>query len=382
MRQKLIYILKHNQFIQKAYKLIMSFVFKLIGLFVRTDERLILFVSFMGTNVNDSPKNIYDYITAKYPGQYKCVWGLEYPEKHTDVAAIRIDTMKYFITALKAKYWVTNTNIERGLAFKKKKTVYLNTWHGIALKKIGNDCPGRNDYNFNTLNWLVVSGEHDEKVFQSAFHAKSSSYLRCGMPRNEQLWNATDADYQAFRKKLGLEANQKAILYAPTWRDSQDGGRSYSVKPPIDFSEWKKQLGDHTVILVRAHHLTTKLLGIEFNDYIRDVSDWGNVNELMIACDILVTDYSAIAFDYSVLCKPLFCYTYDYDEYLAERGVYFDMQAKYPNPPFKTETELLHAMKSMDLAEQKARTKRFRDEFIQYHDQATAACVKALLGKA
>lgn len=68
----------------------------------------------------------------------------------------------------------------------------MNTWHGIALKYIGNDCPGRKDYNFDTLDYLTVSGDHDERVFKSAFNARESSYLRCGMPRNEELWLADE----------------------------------------------------------------------------------------------------------------------------------------------------------------------------------------------
>ena len=85
---------------------------------------------------------------------------------------VKIDAPAYFKMALKAKYWITNTNIERGLKFKKKSQVYLNTWHGIALKYIGNDCPGRKDYNFDTLDYLTVSGDYDERVFKSAFNAR------------------------------------------------------------------------------------------------------------------------------------------------------------------------------------------------------------------
>ena len=113
----------------------------------------------------------------------------------------------------------------------------MNTWHGIALKYIGNDCPGRKDYNFDTLDYLTVSGDHDERVFKSAFNARESSYLRCGMPRNEELWFADENKKSAMRKKLGISEGKKVILYAPTWRESTDGGKSYAIKPPIHFDE-------------------------------------------------------------------------------------------------------------------------------------------------
>ncbi len=382
MRQRVIFILKHNSALQKLYCVIMSFLFRIIGAFYKTDDNLVLFVSFMGMGFNDSPKAIYDYMKShpEYK-KYRCVWAFEHPELHPDLDSVLIDSAKYFRIAFKAKYWVTNTNIERGLKFKKKNQVYLNTWHGIALKHIGNDCHGRNDYNFDTVDHLVVSGNYDEKVWKSAFNANANTYLRCGMPRNDELWLATEDRRNELKAKLGLPSDKKLILYAPTWRDSTDGGKNYEIKPPIHFDNWKKELGSEYIVLFRAHHLTTKVLGVQFDDFVRDYSEYNDVNDLMIVSDLLITDYSAISFDYSVLCKPIFCYAYDYETYLAERGTYFDIDKKYPNKACRTEDELLCRIKNIDYKAECANTKRFRDEFIQYGVGATKACVKALFAE-
>lgn len=357
----------------------MSAVFKFMGLFVPVDSDLVLFVSLMGTKFNDSPKAIYDYMQS-HPEyrKYHCVWAFEKPECFPGLDTVKIDTPKYFITALRAKYWVTNTNIERGLEFKKKKQIYLNTWHGIALKKIGNDCPGRNDYNFQNLDFLCVSGKYEEKVFKSAFNATEKSYLRCGMPRNDRLWNVTNVDLEQCRKKLEIPHNKKVILYAPTWRESEDGGKTYAIKPPINFDLWKEKLADDYVLLFRAHHITTKVLDVKFDDFIRDVSDYPDVNDLMIAADLLITDYSAIAFDYSILCKPIFCFAYDYETYLSDRGTYFDIDEKYPNKSCRNENELIERIVGMDYQDECENTKKFRDHFVEYHNDATVQCVKAL----
>ena len=379
MRNRLIYILKHNSLIQKLYIVIMSLVFKTWGKFLKIDENLVIFVSFMGKNFNDSPKAIYDYmISHKAYKKYRCVWALEKPENYPELETVKIDSLQYFRLALKAKYWITNTNIERGLQFKKKETIYLNTWHGIALKKIGNDCPGRKDYNFDTLNYLVVSGDHDEKVFKSAFNAKESCYLRCGMPRNEELWNADEATKNTLKEKLDLPKDKKVILYAPTWRESTDGGKSYAIKPPIDFEQWRNQLGSDYIVLFRAHHQTTKVLGVKFDEFIRDVSEYPAVNDLMIASDILITDYSAIAFDYSILCRPIFCFAYDYDTYLAERGTYFNIDEQYPRKSCKNEEELLNEIKKLDYKTECKTVECFRNKFIQYGVESTKVCVNAL----
>ncbi len=381
MKQKLVYILKHNMAIQAGYRICMSFAFKILGIFVPVDDNLVLILSFMGSKYNDSPKVIYEYM-QEHPRykKYNCVWAFEHPEQYPELNTVKIDTLAYFRLALKAKYWVTNTNIERGLRFKKKNQVYLNTWHGIALKNIGNDCPGRKDYNFDTLDYLCVSGEHDERVFKSAFNAQASSYVRCGMPRNDQLWKATSEDRIAMRKKLNIPDGKKVIMYAPTWRDSVDSGKTYLIKPPIDFAKWEKVFGEKYIILFRAHHLTTKVLNVQFNEFIRDVSDYPEVNELMIASDMMITDYSAIAFDYSILCRPLFCYAYDYETYLAERGTYFDIDECYPEKACRTEGELLDSIINVNVVEAGERTKKFRNVFVKHGEKATEQCVELLFG--
>ena len=380
MRQRLIYLLKHNAWLQMVYRTCMGLAFRVLSAFIPLDKHLILFSSFMGKGVNDSPKVIFDYIAShdEYRG-YRCVWAVENPDNYHDIETVKIDTPAYFILAMKAKYWCTNTNIERGLKFKKKKQVYLNTWHGIALKYIGNDCPGRKDYNFDTVDYLVVSGDHDERVFKSAFNAKEASYLRCGMPRNEELWNVSEERRTELRKKLAIPENKKVILYAPTWRDSEDGGKSYTIKPPIHFDEWRKVLGNEYVVLFRAHHQTTKVLGLVYDDFIRDASTYPAVNDLMIAADLLITDYSAIAFDFSILCKPILCYTYDYEDYLVKRGTYFPMNDRYPNPVCMGEHELLERIRNLDPIIESENSRRFRDSFIAYGIGATEICVRNLL---
>lgn len=382
MKDRLIYILKHNKMIQKVYRVVMSFVFRCWGIFIKTDPNLILFSSFSGKSFNDSPRAIFEYISSRQEySKYTLVWAFLRPENYPELSTVKMDSLKYFYLAIKAKYWITNVNIERGLKFKKKSTVYLNTWHGIALKLIGNDCPGRKDYDFSTIDHLVVSGDYDEKIFKSAFKANENSYLRCGMPRNDALWLANERQKEQIKTKLNIPGDKKVILYAPTWRESTDGGKSYSIAPPIDFSKWRKQLGDAYIILFRAHSITTKVMGIEFNDFIRDASEYSDVNDLMIVSDMLITDYSAIAFDYSILCRPILCYAYDYDTYLAERGTYFEIDDVYPNKSCRTEDELLERIGKIDYDTECQNTKRFRDQFVQYGVGATESCVRAVFRK-
>jgi len=180
---------------------------------------------------------------------------------------------------------------------------------------------------------------------------------------------------------LNIPEGKTVILYAPTWRESVDGGKSYSIKPPIHFTKWKEELGDKYVVLFRAHHQTNKVLGVYYDKFVRNVSDYSEVNDLMIAADILISDYSAISFDYSILCRPILTYAYDYDSYLAERGTYFDIDEKYPNKSCRTENELLERIKNLDYVSECKNTKKFRDKFVQYGIGATETCVKKIFRK-
>lgn len=379
MKERLAYFLKHNLIAQKIYKTVIGFLLRIVGIFVKTDPNMILFVSFMGKKFGDSPKVIYEYLrNNKGYEQYRCVWAFERPSDYPQLHTVKMDSLRYFMTALKARYWVTNTNVERGMTFKKRDQVYLNTWHGVALKHIGNDCPGRKDYNFRTVDHLCVSGDHDEQVFRTAFNASEDRYLRCGMPRNDELWFADEDSKAQARERLGIPDNKSVILYAPTWRESDDKGKTYAIRPPVDFGKWQEQLGDRYMVLFRAHHLTTQILNVEFNDFIRDVSEYPEVNDLMISSDMMITDYSAIAFDYAILGKPLLTFAYDYDTYLAERGTYFDMDQRYPGKSCRTEEELLQKIAGLDVQEESKKTIQFRDEFVQYGRNAAATCVDAL----
>lgn len=87
-------------------------------------------------------------------------------------------------------------------------------------------------------------------------------------------------------------------LDAPLWHESTDGVKSYAIKLSIHFGKYREALGDEYVILFRPHHQATKVLGVQYDEFVRDASSYSAVSDLMIASDMLITDYSAIAFDY------------------------------------------------------------------------------------
>ncbi len=379
LRQRIIYLLKHNAVFQKIYRIVFSALFKFVGVFVKTDSDLVVFISYMGKAFNDSPKAVYEYMKSHNDYQrYKCVWAFEHPENFPDLNTVKIDTPKYFILLLKAGYWVSNTNIQRGLSFKKKNTKWIYNCHGTAIKLCGNDCPGRKDFDYSNADIICVQSKFDEMVMKRGFNAREETFLECGRPCSDELFHATKADYVAMRAKLNIPEGKKVILYAPTWRDSSDGGASYEIKPPINLKMWEKRLGDYFIVLVRAHHITTKILNVEFNDFVRDFSDYPEINDLLVASDILISDYSAVLTDFAILNRPVICFAYDYDDYLKKRGTYFELDNVLPNKSCRSETEVLEQILNLDYEVEGRKTEEFRKKFIEFGGNATQQAVCAL----
>lgn len=377
------HLLKHNTVIQTLYRVVMGTAFRLLGLFIRTDEKLVLFNGH-GFRYNDSPRSIYRKMKelGMFDGEdgYRAVWALRDPEKYDVEGAekVELDTFRYFKTALRAKYWVSCVNIERGLHFKKKKTVYLNTWHGASINLVGNAVSKRKDFHFEHVNYFCINGEYERELVVRDFNLRPESLLATGYPRNDELYESDAATRDEIKKKLGLDCQRRVLLYAPTWRDSTDGGASHKLAPPIDWKKWKERIGRDWVVLLRTHPYTTELMNVEFDDFVIDYTEYPEINHLLIAADLLVSDYSSTILDYAILEKPLACFGYDYEQYKAERGFYFDLDEVLPGGVVRDEDELLSRIETLDVKKESASVRAFKNSHMEYGGHATLACINAL----
>lgn len=373
VKKKLEYILKHNIGVQYLYKRIMSSVFRGLGLFEKTDDKLILFNSFGGRKYNDSPKVLFEAMHDDYYFRgFKFVWAFEDPEKFNISGAkcIKIDSPEYFITALKAKIWISSVNIERGLHFKNKNTIYVNTWHGAGTKKIGNACNGRKDYDFSTVDMMLVQSDFEREIFVRDFLCNPKAIRKVGFPRNDELFHVTNKKKTELRKQFNIPDGKKVILYAPTWRDSRDGGISYEFIPPVHMGKWKGELSKDYVMLFRMHTFTTKF-EMTYDDFARDVSEYENLNHILAITDVLITDYSTIVYDSAIAEVPFICFGFDYDTYKDERGFYFDLDKVYPGGVLKTEDEVIFRISEVVSGADKEKYHDFRNRFIEAGGSAT-----------
>lgn len=385
-RARLDYVLKHNYAVNRLFNWSVSSFMRLWGRFISTDEQMVIF-SGHTRKYNDSPRTLYEYMLAhpeKY-GKYKCVWALEDPDSVEipgNAKKIKADTLEYFKYTLKAKYWITCVNIERSLHYKKRDCRYLNTWHGTPFKHIGNDAGVRKDYDFGSMDFFCYASDYEKEIYKRAFNVREDALIPTGLPRNDELYKVTQEEVEELKKRLGLPHDKKIILYAPTWRESTDNGKTCAIKPPVDAKKWEKVLKDDYVVLFRMHAYTNKLLGLEFNDTLRDYSTYPNVNDLFKVADILISDYSASMADFSILERPVLCFTYDYEEYRKERGLYMDYETEMPSGLLKTEDEVLEYIKDMDYEKECEKTRRMlKAKLLQYGGKATETCLSVLFDK-
>ena len=388
MRSKIVNILKTNSFLYDLYFTLGSFLLKILGLLVKSDDKLILFVSFGGKGYDDSPRVIYEkMIQMEDFNDYKFYWAFINPEKYNILkgSKIKIDTLKYFIIAQKAKVWITNSAIERGLKFKKKKTFYINTWHGTPIKKIGkegnnvNIKSGFGSKNISSENIFLAQSTYDAHIFSRVFNIGIENIKCYDLPRNDELVKDNQELRQKIRDELKIPQEKKVILYAPTYREFQrDKNNSCVLKPPIDFEKWHRLLGDDYIVLVRAHYEVVDVLGIHETDFVKNVSTYGNLNELMIISDILISDYSSIFVDYSILSKPMFCFAYDFDEYREKRGIYIDLEQELPGIVHQDENSLLQDILCFDKKKMEYEVKIFKNKYAPVAGNATNKVIELI----
>ena len=303
MHDKIAWLIKHVPIIQWLYQKVMSLFFQIIGSFIEIDDKLVLLSSYGGDQFSDSPKVLFEAMKTdpRFAG-YRYIWAFRDPGKYVVPGAdkVKIDTLSYFATALKAKIWITNVNIERGLHFKKKSQVYLNTWHGTGPKKGGNSVKGRKDYDFSYVDIVCVDGKYARDEMVNWFNAKDEHLLYSGRPREDELFTFDSVTTARVRKNLDIPYGKKVLLYMPTWREYGN--------LELNSVLWENKLASEYVMLVRAHHFAKKGITVSDKRFWIDVSEYSDVNELYWIADVLISDYSSAFFDYGLLGKPMVCF--------------------------------------------------------------------------
>ncbi|MZD10564.1 CDP-glycerol:glycerophosphate glycerophosphotransferase, partial [Streptomyces sp. SID5785] len=164
----------------------------------------------------------------------------------------------------------------------------------------------------------------------------------------------------------------RVFLYMPTHREYQG-----EFLPRLDLARVAEELGPDVTLLVRGHYFyspSAQLEELRAGGRVLDVSGHPRVEELYLAADALITDYSSAMFDYAVLDRPLVILADDWDVYSAVRGTYFDLPAEPPGAVARTEDELVRLLRTegWDNAATTALRTAFRRRFCEFDDGRAA----------
>lgn len=320
-------------------------------------KNIIIFESFFGRQFSDNPKALYEYIKKNYP-QYKLYWNVRedlipYFQEHKIPYTVRFG-YKGLLKQAQAKYFITNTR--RPFRWDKPQgTTLLQTWHGTPLKTIGTDVqlvtmpvhdPGKYHQQVvrdsSRWDYLIAPNKYSADIMSRAFRKDTNQMMLTGYPRNDILINYTPEDIARIKGDLGLDPNKKLVLYAPTWRDDEFvKAHEFTAQLRLDLAELQDRFGSDVTFLIRTHYMIANSLDLtQFTNAV-NVSDYQDISELYLISDVLITDYSSVMFDYSILRRPIIFYTYDLEQYAGTiRGFYFDFTKAAPGKLVKTTTEV------------------------------------------
>lgn len=242
-----------------------------------------------------------------------------------------------------AKVW-TNNCMEPDYFVKRKNQLYVETWHGgLGIKRVAGDVAGDMAADrvkthplknaSDMANVFISNSDHLSAIYRRGFRFHGPIW-KCGYPKNDMLVLNQPEEGERARRELGIPADHKLLLYAPTWRIRFREERHIDMSVyDLDMSHLRSVLtekfGGEWTVAIRFHTILRPFA----KDYQREhpdvlnVTDYQDMQRLLMATDVMVSDYSSCIFDAALRRIPCFTYATDFDQYkYEERGVYYDME--------------------------------------------------------
>jgi len=345
-----------------AYFPMMRLMFRIVRR-LPADANRVVFESGLGRQYADSPRYLYEELVRRGSPMRK-IWAFG-GKIHGDDANTEVVerlSVAYFWHLARAKYWVNSQNFPYYLQ-RRPDGVFVQTWHGTPLKRMLRDVTevhGRDDGYVDRMlqaaaQWslLVSPSPYASKAIAGAY-GYEGEVLEVGYPRNDSLLSdERDELAERVRRRLGLPAGKRYLLYAPTFRDDQVTAKKgrFGFELPFDLARAAARLGPDTVLLLRMHVVVSSEIEIpiELQGQVVDVSAYPEIQDLYLISDAVITDYSSVFFDFALLRRPIVFFAYDLADYRDRlRGFYLDYPADLPGPVVTTEDELYDTFDDLD----------------------------------
>lgn len=362
MFKKIINAIKEGTFFEKVFHKInvnvKKVVRKIIIKNVKIDPKKVIFITFQG-KYTCNPKAIAEEFIRR-GDDYKLIWVVrkeDLNEKDKFPSELKLvvrGSIEFYKELASAKYIIENANDTVYMKYNKSKgQVIIQTWHGsLGFKRLDNvkneAWVAKADELGSETDYIVSNSDFENMVYRTSYW-KETEILEYGHARNDILLNKTK--YNKTNKKVreyyNIGKNTKILLYAPTFRDDLDA-KTYNLDYAKLLEAVKEKFGGNWVLMVRFHF---KLRNVDFSDDLSDniinATDYYDMQELLCAADIGITDYSSWLCDFVLTDKPGFIYCNDMDKYVDERGFYYPL-SETPFPISKTNEEFYNNIINFD----------------------------------
>ncbi|KJD58862.1 CDP-glycerol--glycerophosphate glycerophosphotransferase [Bacillus velezensis] len=275
--------------------------------------------------------------------------------------------LKAVLILFKSKVVITdNYFLMTSVLNRRPQTTCIQVWHANgSLKKFGlEDVTNQNrpasDISrfkkvYRSFDFVTVGSDAMADVFKKSFGIRDGQLLKTGIP-------LTDVYYEEHKPGLKHKWPKKIILYAPTFRDYD----MQSFRLPFTEEQLTNALNGEYMLLVKLHPAVLHQISASFeSELIKNVSDM-RLHDLLKAADILITDYSSVPFEFALLNKPIFFFTYDLEEYDQKRGLIDNYTSVIPGKACHDSEALLEEMTKKPFRAEEM--KRFSDKWNMYSD--------------
>ncbi|MDQ0254447.1 CDP-glycerol glycerophosphotransferase (TagB/SpsB family) [Evansella vedderi] len=256
----------------------------------------------------------------------------------------------------------------------------IQLWHAAgAIKQFGLKDPSiaqRSDRAkkrfkkvYSRFTSVVIGSEKMTPIFRESFGLKEENMLPTGIPRTDFFYDHSEKDKVkgVLESKYPSIKDKKVLLYAPTYRDNE----LESPTLALDLVQMYKAFSDEYVLLLRLHPAVKTTIDHSVENFVYDVSDYENINHLLLVTDILISDYSSIPFEFSLLHKPMIFFAYDLENYEKLRGFWEDYGNNMPGPIAKDTNDIIAFIQHNQFDLEKI--KRFSDQWNHYSNGHSSA---------
>lgn len=338
----------------------------------------VLFRNLYGDAANDTAKAVHTRLVESGT-EMNLIWAVKSPEVAIPAGATPVleGSREYWDAFADSKYIMVNVH-QPDWFQKKPGQVLVQTFHGYPFKlagrrhwaKTGLTQARVDSFYKRALEWdyLLSPAPYATPLlaeFLPEHTPWSGEFLEIGYPRNDVLVSPPEGHRERIRSSLGIRPEQTAVLYAPTYRDYLSVSEfAATALELLDADRISAALGDQFVVLTRGHVMNSRASSaVAHGSAALDVTEYPDVNDLILASDAAILDYSSLRFDYALTGKPMIFLNPDREEYLAARDPMVPYEATAPGPWVGSSDEIIEGLRHLDAV--RSEYAEARTEFLQ-----------------